>query len=671
MRLFTLFITFFLCHVLSAQDVTVTVTNFSFTPQDVTITQGETITWENIDGNHNVNGSQATFPDNPEGFFSGSAGEDWTFSHTFTIPGFYDYRCDPHASFMFGTVTVEPAGNTIDLILTGVIDGPLSGGTPKAVEMTAVNDIADLSAYGVGSANNGGGSDGVEFSFPPVSVSAGDCIYLATDSMGFFDFFGFYPDYVAEFATAVNGDDAVELFKDSVAVDVFGDINVDGSGQPWDYLDGWVYRVSGTGPDGNTFVPSNWIYSGINALDNETSNNTAANPFPGCSYMPDLPVQVIANDDVASTNQNQDVVIDVLANDNQPNAITSLTVLEQPDNGTATVNGLTEILYSPEMDFCGETDVFSYEVCDDIGCDTAEVSVFVICPSVYPQYSIQLVSNDGDGDFVPDSLGISCEVQGIVHGIDLRGVNGIQFTIIDESDVEAGIGVFNGGDDFGYEVEEGDIVLVRGVVDQFNGLTQIVADTILEIGSAAIYSPQVVLELDETTESKLVRINNLSLVNPGDWDQSGSSFNVEATDGFNNFQIRIDSDVNIAGQPAPQEPFDLIGIGGQFDTNAPFDGGYQVLPRYMEDIIETVNTTQLDLSGAITFGPNPVSSSLSIQADMKIDRFEVHNMFGQVILSDQPNTLSWAIPVASWAPGLYSLTFFTEEGSWTTMIVKQ
>jgi hypothetical protein len=46
-------------------------------------------------------------------------------------------------------------------------------------------------------------------------------------------------------------------------------------------------------------------------------------------------------------------------------------------------------------------------------------------------------------------------------------------------------------------------------------------------------------------------------------------------------------------------------------------------------------------------------------------------MFGQVVLSDQPKTLSWAIPVASWAPGLYSLTFFTEEGSWTTMIVKQ
>ena len=54
-----------------------------------------------------------------------------------------------------------------------------------------LKDVADLSAYGLGSANDGGGSDGVEFSFPAVSASAGDLIYVATESTGFTDFFGF------------------------------------------------------------------------------------------------------------------------------------------------------------------------------------------------------------------------------------------------------------------------------------------------------------------------------------------------------------------------------------------------------------------------------------------------------------------------------------------------
>ncbi len=58
-------------------------------------------------------------------------------------------------------------------------------------------------------------------------------------------------------------------------VDVFGDIYVDGTGQPWDHLDGWAYRVDETGPDGTMFVLANWYFSGVDALDGETTNATA------------------------------------------------------------------------------------------------------------------------------------------------------------------------------------------------------------------------------------------------------------------------------------------------------------------------------------------------------------------------------------------------------------
>ena len=170
-----------------------------------------------------------------------------------------------------------------DLIITGVIDGPLTGGIPKAVEVYVVSDVADLSIYGVGSANNGLGTDGEEFTFPAVAASEGDFIYIASESTGFGAFFGFAPDYTS-FAASINGDDAIELFQNGGVVDVFGDINVDGTGQPWDHLDGWAYRDSGTGPDGTTFVLGNWSFSGTNALDGETSNASATTPFPLGSY---------------------------------------------------------------------------------------------------------------------------------------------------------------------------------------------------------------------------------------------------------------------------------------------------------------------------------------------------------------------------------------------------
>ncbi|KAA3616604.1 MAG: T9SS C-terminal target domain-containing protein [Calditrichaeota bacterium] len=172
-----------------------------------------------------------------------------------------------------------PAQAQSDLIISGVVDGPLTGGIPKAIELFVVNNISDLSIYGVGSANNGGGTDGEEFTFPAVAATAGDYIYVASEETGFISFFGFSPDYTSG-AASINGDDAIELFKNGTVVDVFGDIAVDGSGQPWEYLDGWAKRISGTGPDGATFILSNWTFSGPNALDGETTNATAATPFP-------------------------------------------------------------------------------------------------------------------------------------------------------------------------------------------------------------------------------------------------------------------------------------------------------------------------------------------------------------------------------------------------------
>ncbi|UPS92266.1 MULTISPECIES: lamin tail domain-containing protein [unclassified Bizionia] len=184
--------------------------------------------------------------------------------------------------------TVALSGNvfgaaTNSLVLTAVFDGPLGGGTPKGVEIYVLQNVADLSLYGLGSANNGGGTDGQEFTFPAVSASAGDFIYVASEAVEFANFFGFAPDYTASGPMGINGDDAVELFENGVVIDTFGDINVDGTGEAWEYTDGWAYRVSDTGPDGG-FVIANWSFSGIDALDGETTNAAAVTPVPVGSY---------------------------------------------------------------------------------------------------------------------------------------------------------------------------------------------------------------------------------------------------------------------------------------------------------------------------------------------------------------------------------------------------
>jgi hypothetical protein len=165
-----------------------------------------------------------------------------------------------------------------DLIITGVIDGPLSGGTPKAIEFVALQDIPDLSRYGVGSAVNGGGSEGVEFTFPAISITKDTFILVSREETGFNTWFGFPPDYVDSVAI-INGNDAIEVFFDGNVYDVYGDVNTDGTGQPWEYVDGWAYRKNDTDFSVN-FDPNGWTYSGVNALGGEATNGQAATPFP-------------------------------------------------------------------------------------------------------------------------------------------------------------------------------------------------------------------------------------------------------------------------------------------------------------------------------------------------------------------------------------------------------
>jgi hypothetical protein len=166
-----------------------------------------------------------------------------------------------------------------NLVLTGVFDGPLSGGVPKAIELYVANDIADLSVYGISVASNGAASAGSPaYSFPADAVTAGTYLYVASEQPLFNSYFGFDPDYTYGGLTP-NGDDVIELYLSGSVYDVYGVIGEDGTGMPWEYLDGWAYRNGYTAP-ASTFTLSDWTLSGINATDGELTNATAASQFP-------------------------------------------------------------------------------------------------------------------------------------------------------------------------------------------------------------------------------------------------------------------------------------------------------------------------------------------------------------------------------------------------------
>lgn len=188
-----------------------------------------------------------------------------------------------------------------NLILTGIYDGSRAGGTPKGVELYVLNNIDNLGIYGLGSANNGGGTDGEEFEFPEgVAVSKGTFIYIASEAEEFRQFFGFEPDYV-DSAMIINGDDAVELFMNGVAIDVFGGISENGKGKPWEYTNGWAYRKNNT-TQTIRFSETDWLFSGVDVFNNVTENLEATFPFPDKSYtIVDRPQCVFSLGNIATT----------------------------------------------------------------------------------------------------------------------------------------------------------------------------------------------------------------------------------------------------------------------------------------------------------------------------------------------------------------------------------
>ena len=150
------------------------------------------------------------------------------------------------------------------LLLTAVLSGWLLGGHPKSVEVYACGPIADLSAWGLGSADDGGGSDGQEFTFPPMSLASGARLVVGASDQTFDAELGTVPDFTTP-AVDVDGDDAIELWHDGDVVDVYGQSTQDGTGTAWEYTDSYAHRAAGTGRSAE-WDPARWVIPGPHVL---------------------------------------------------------------------------------------------------------------------------------------------------------------------------------------------------------------------------------------------------------------------------------------------------------------------------------------------------------------------------------------------------------------------
>ena len=242
----------------------------------------------------------------------------------------------------------------------------------------------------------------------------------------------------------------------------------------------------------------------------------------------------------------------------------------------------------------------------------------VACAINIPTYTIDQIDNT-DADGVPDSLNVYCKVIGVVHGVDMQGSSSaVSFTVHDGTE---GLGTYSSvATVASYTVTEGDEVRIVGDIGHFNGLLQMYVDSVTVISTGnATQTPTVVTSLGESTESELVKFENMTMVDPTQWGSGSSGYNIDITNGTDTVVMRIDADVDLYGAVAPVGMFDVVGIGGQYDFSAPHFDGYQLLPRYQADIMPSTgggSAVKLSVS-EIMAGSN----STAYNADW----FEIHN----------------------------------------------
>ena len=324
----------------------------------------------------------------------------------------------------------------------------------------------------------------------------------------------------------------------------------------------------------------------------------------------------------------------------QPNADIRLPILS---SAKATDLGRIEINYNSEY----------YFSTPDCAIDAIHVGVsWSDIMGISSYYQIGQINTKNYQSGVADSNGIGVITRGVVYGFN-QDTNGLKFLFRDTS---GGITVVNKYKKFGYAVNEGDSIEVRGTIYTERGLVELIADTILYKASGRILKlPTIIQKLNEQSNNDLVRINKLRFVTT----QTDTTWQAKTyylkTDGLAEFfAIQISPFSYLFGKPLPKtQPLYITGIGTQVSSILPFAfDGYYLLPRTLSDVLEDTllsfnlinptNNISINLSGNSTsilnFDWTKSVSTINSTVKYFFEIDSINNNFSSLKLSSLSNT---------------------------------
>lgn len=247
-----------------------------------------------------------------------------------------------------------------------------------------------------------------------------------------------------------------------------------------------------------------------------------------------------------------------------------------------------------------------------------------------------------DANGVPIMVGQHVTIKGVVTTQSelLSGGIPIKYIQVPSAGLAAYDNIFSSG------VNRGDSVKVTGVVTNYNGLIELQPVDSFTVLSTNVTTPVPIVitptqaRNGENWESRLVRIDSITLVKNTSgipvtqWTNvSSSGTNFRIFRGSDSCEVRIYTSSNISNTPIPSYPFSLVGIMSQYSSSPPFNTGYQILPRDLNDIITSSGPviTGLPLESNVTQTSITLSFNTVPAGDTKVKYF-VSDSIGQPVV---------------------------------------
>ncbi len=250
---------------------------------------------------------------------------------------------------------------------------------------------------------------------------------------------------------------------------------------------------------------------------------------------------------------------------------------------------------------------------------------------VYPGNIIPIAEArmDADMNYSPDKIDEEVEVVGVVTSVNIQTTRFSYFI----QDASAAINIFK-SDEVGPALKMGDRVVVKGLVAQYAGTTEIiindlttdlmVIDSNRVLTAKTLTIPQLLAD-PEMYESMRINLVGFAPVEGADaWPAAGLSANIDIWDGADYLIFRVDSDTDLDDNPEPAWPVSVTGIATQFTFSDPANDGYQITGILYSDILQ-----------GIAIPPNP--------------KFALLSPPDSAVVSITDSTESWEI---SWQPSV-------------------